>query len=54
MDPSDHHAPWLTRFSVERPRLTLVLILAATLFFLIPFPQVRTDTTPVSRASRSF
>lgn len=46
MDGSDHHAPWLTRFSVERPRLALVLILAATFLFLIPFPQVRTDTDP--------
>lgn len=46
MDPSDRHAPWLTRFSVERPRLVLVLILAATLLFLVPFPRVRTDTDP--------
>ncbi len=51
MDPFDRHALWLTRFSVERPRLTLVLILAATLLFLIPFPQVRTDTDPKNMLS---
>lgn len=51
MDPSDRHAPWLTRFSVERPRLVLVLILAATLLFLIPFPRVRTDTDPKNMLS---
>ncbi|NKE70148.1 efflux RND transporter permease subunit [Candidatus Manganitrophus noduliformans] len=46
MDRSDHHAPWLTRFSVEYPRRAIVLILGVTFLFLIPFPQVRTDTDP--------
>ncbi len=51
MDRSDHPAPWLTRFSVERPRLTLALILGVTLLFLIPFPKVRTDTDPKNMLS---
>ncbi|HEY5594509.1 MAG TPA: MMPL family transporter [Nitrospiria bacterium] len=44
-DPA-HAAPWLTRFSVERPRLVILLTLAATLVFATQFPRVKTDTDP--------
>ena len=39
-------APWLTRFSVERPRLVMILALAVTLLFLTQLPRVKTDTDP--------
>ncbi|MBI4715054.1 MAG: MMPL family transporter [Nitrospirae bacterium] len=40
------NVPWLTRFSVERPRLVIALTLAVTLIFLAQFPRIRTDTDP--------
>ena len=39
-------APWLTRFSVERPRLVITLALAVTLLFLTQLPRAKTDTDP--------
>ena len=38
--------PWLTRFSVERPRLVIALTLVATLIFLTQLPRITTDTDP--------
>ena len=40
------NVPWLTRFSVERPRLVIALTLAVTLIFLAQFPRIQTDTDP--------
>jgi predicted RND superfamily exporter protein len=39
-------APWLTRFSVERPWTVVVLTLLITLAFLVQIPRVVTDTDP--------
>ncbi|MBI3596741.1 MAG: MMPL family transporter [Nitrospirae bacterium] len=39
-------APWLTRFSVEKPRLVIALTLAITLAFLTQLPRAITDTDP--------
>jgi len=44
-DPA-HAAPWLTRFSVERPRLVIALTLAIALVFVTQFPRAKTDTDP--------
>src|SRR3990170_6701039 len=44
--PPAHAVPWLTRFSVERPWLVMVLTLIITLIFLTQVPRVKTDTDP--------
>jgi len=47
MSPSVHNGvPWLTRFSVERPKQVIALTLMITLGFLTQFPRIQTDTDP--------
>jgi hypothetical protein len=46
MNSSVRKVPWLTRFSVEKPRLVMTLILAVTLLFLTQIPRAKTDTDP--------
>ncbi|MBI4715936.1 MAG: MMPL family transporter [Nitrospirae bacterium] len=46
MDISARSAPWLTRFSVERPWFVIALTLAVTVVFLTQLPRIKTDTDP--------